>query len=134
MKLYRGLKTKEYIDRGVDIERQFKAGWVKILEYREAGDLSYPEDLNDTIVQLFKLQPLTRQYFTDNKLAAASYAKKEKGILLELTLPINDILRYFIIEFQNYSKRKESFEISYIVRGIGVSRNFKKGKLGLVKT
>jgi len=115
MKLYRGIKSSEYIEHSEAIEKTFKDGWKEILKRRETGDFAYPEDLNDTIVELFKKQPFLRQYFTDNKVVANQYVKDESGLIIEVDVPIEDILNNFIIEFQNYSKRKEKFEVTYLV-------------------
>lgn len=125
IKLYRGLKTDNFIHRGEQIEESFNNGWRKLLEYRSQGDLSYPEELNDLVIEMNKLQQYTRQYFTDRLELAENYAKTEKGILISITVPIEDILNLFIIEFQNYSKRKDQFDVVYIAKG---SDLFKKQK------
>lgn len=117
MKLYRGITSKEYLEHTEEIENRFKDGWRRILEYREGGDLSYPEELNDVIIELYKTQSLTRQYFTDNKAITEQYIKTEGGLVIEIDVPIDEILSHFVIEFQNYSKRRDRFEVTYLVHG-----------------
>jgi hypothetical protein len=129
MKLYRGIKAKEFKEGSKAIQEAVRSGWNKILKLRTAGNLKYPQHLDNLISELFKLQPLTRQYFTDNKKIAAAYAKKERGVLLEINLPVKAVLDYFTIEFQNYNKRKSSFEIVYMIKGSDLSKNAKKWKL-----
>jgi hypothetical protein len=129
MKLYRGIKTMEFTEGSKAIQEAVQSGWSKILKLRSAGNLKYPKQLDSLISELFKLQPLTRQYFTDNKKIAAAYAKKEHGVLIEIDLSIKDILAHFTIEFQNYSKRKSQFEIVYMIKGSDLSKNARKWKL-----
>ena len=117
MKLYRGITSKEYLEHTEEIENRFKDGWRQILEYRNRGNLSYPEELNDVVIELYKTQSLTRQYFTDNKAITEQYIKTEGGLVIEIDVPINEILNHFVIEFQNYSKRRDRFEVTYLVHG-----------------
>lgn len=129
MKLYRGIASPEYLEHTEEVEGQFKDGWKKILEYREKGDLSYPEELNDTVIELYKTQSLTRQYFTDNKAITEQYG----GVVIEIDVPVEDILNHFIIEFQNYSKRRDQFEVTYLVHGKVLLENKEKWKLQISK-
>ena len=124
--LYRGLKTDNFIHRGKEIEKEFSEGWRELLRYRAGGDLSYPEELNEVVIRMNKLQSYTRQYFTDRRDLAESYAKREKGVLVSIEVPINDILEDFVIEFQNYSKRKDKFDVVYVIKGSDLYRNRKK--------
>jgi hypothetical protein len=133
MKLYRGIISKEYIEHNDQTENHFKYGWRKILEYREKGDLSYPEELNDIVIYLYKIQSLTRQYFTDNKRITEKYIKSEGGLIIEIDVPIEDILNYFIIEFQNYSKRRDQFEVTYLVHSKNLLENKSKWKMQILK-
>ena len=128
MKLYRGTKEK-YKPFSKEIEKEINSGWKKILEKREVGDLKFPEELNTTITSLSRLQKLHRQYFTDNKKIAESYAKENNGSLVEIELPKEEIVKNFIIEFQNYSKRKESFEIVYLIESKNILKNKEKWNL-----
>jgi hypothetical protein len=129
MKLYRGLKSSHFVERNKEVEQKFNEGWRQVLSLREQGDLSYPEHLNKVIIELFRLQGYTRQYFTDDRSIALAYAKAEHGVLVEIDVSVDDILEHFIIEFQNYSKRRQSFEVTYIVRGADLAKYTKRWKL-----
>jgi len=131
MKLYRGLQSKEYVEHTKEFESKFRLDWEYILQRREVGDFSYPEDLNSLIVGLYKSQPLTRQYFTDDKIIAERYLK-EGGVMIELDVPISDILDNFIIEFQNYSKRREKFEVTYLTHSKVILENKDKWDLKVI--
>jgi hypothetical protein len=133
MKLYRGITSKEYLEHTEEIESCFNDGWRKILEYRDKGDLSYPEELNDVVIELYKTQSLTRQYFTDNKAITEQYIKSEGGVIIEIDVPVEDILNHFIIEFQNYSKRRDRFEVTYLVHGKILLENKDSWKLQVSK-
>lgn len=133
MKLYRGITSEEYLEHTEEIENRFKDGWRKILEYRDKGDLSYPEELNDVVIQLYKTQSLTRQYFTDNKNITEQYIRSEGGLIIEIDVPIEDILNNFVIEFQNYSKRRDRFEVTYLIHGKVLLDNKDRWKLQVSK-
>lgn len=115
MKLYRGIKTNSFRLRTPEEERGFQEKWRKILELREKGKFEYPEHFNKEVIELHDQARLSYQHFTDNREIAERYAKNEEGILIEITVPIAEVLEYFTLEFQNYSKRKEQFEITYTV-------------------
>ena len=134
MKLYRGITSEEYLEHAAEVEGRFKNGWRKILEYRDKGDLSYPEELNDVVIELYKIQPLTRQYFTDNKAITEKYIKSEGGLVVEIDVPIEDILNNFIVEFQNYPKRRDRFEVTYLVHGKVLFDNKDRWKMQVVKS
>lgn len=129
MKLYRGITSEEYLEHTEEIENRFKDGWRKILEYRDKGDFSYPEELNTIVIELYKTQPLTRQYFTDNKVITEQYIKSEGGLVIEIDVPIEDILNHFIVELQNYSKRRAQFEVTYLVHGKTLLENKNSWKM-----
>lgn len=133
MKLYRGITSPEYLEHTEEVESRFKDGWRKILEYREKGDLSYPEELNDIVIELYKTQSLTRQYFTDNKAITEKYIKSDGGLIVEIDVPVEDILNYFVIEFQNYSKRRDQFEVTYLVHGKVLLENKERWKMQISK-
>ena len=132
MKLYRGITSKEYIEHTEEIENQFKSGWKKILDYRK-DNLSYPEGLNDVIIELSKLESLTRHYFTDNKEITEQYIKSSGGVLIEIDVPVEDILNHFIVEFQNYTKRRTRFEVTYLVHSKTLLENKDKWKMKVSK-
>src|SRR3989344_2771217 len=133
MKLYRGLKRIEYGELDNKTINKNNESWKKILEIRKTGNLIYPSDLDALVKELFRTQCLTRQYFTDNKKVAKRYAKNEGGQLIEIDVPINDLLKYFILEFQNYSKRKKSFEITYLITGKNLIKKSKDWNLKIKK-
>lgn len=133
MKLYRGITSKEYLEHTEETENRFRDGWRKILEYREAGDLSYPEELNDVVLELYKTQFLTRQCFTDNKAITEKYIRSEGGLIIEIDVPIGDILDYFVVEFQNYSKRRDQFEVTYLVHGAVLLENKNRWKMQITR-
>lgn len=64
---------------------------------------------------------------------AEGYAKKVGGLLIELNIPIKDILNYFDLEFQNFSRRKKKFELVYRVKGSLLLKNSKKWGLKVGK-
>jgi len=133
MKLYRGIKSSEY--KGFDsvIEKDFKSNLRKILERRKLDFVSYPEELDEVILKLKEVMRLVYQNFTDNKQIAFNYAKNEKGLLIEIDLSVEEVLKYFSIEFQNFSKRRKSFEIVYTVKGSDLEKNIKKWNLVIRK-
>lgn len=128
MKLYRGLKT-DYLPFN---SGELTSKWKKVLAVREKSK-KYPEKLNSTILELKKLERGQRQFFTDNKEIATRYAKQEKGTLLTIDVPINEIIKNFHIEFQNYAKRRKRFELVYAVEGSTLDKNSKKWKLKVTK-
>ncbi len=132
MKLYRGLKSSEYKEFNSKILTNLSRAWNKIIKIREKSH-KYPGKLNSIINNLFNHERLIFQNFTDNKKIAESYTRREKGILLEINVPIKDIIKYFKIEFQNYTKRRKLFELIYVVKGIDLSKNSKKWKLKIKK-
>ncbi|MEN9604381.1 MAG: hypothetical protein RJB39_66 [Candidatus Parcubacteria bacterium] len=132
MKLYRGITSKDYIEHSEEFNDRFKDGWRKILNHR-GKDLAYPEKLNDIIIDLHKIQSLTRQYFTDNKKITQQYIKGQGGVIIEIDVPVEDILDNFIIEFQNYSTRKDRFEITYLITSKDLLKNKDKWKMRVIK-
>lgn len=134
MKLYRGISSKEFIEHAGELDQRMHDGWRKILTMRESGIFSYPEELNDTIIELSKLQVYARQYFTDMKDIAERYAQSEGGSVIEIDVPLDDIEKYFLLEFQNYAKRREQFEIVYQVRGDVLFEYKDEWKLKVLKT
>lgn len=95
----------------------------------ESGDFTYPDPLNDDILAASKLTRLQRQHFTDNREIAASYAKANDGLLVEIDVPISEILSHFTIEFQKFAQRKRSFEVVYVIDAAKLSSLSKKWKL-----
>ncbi len=103
--------------------------WKNVLQKRVKGDFSYPLELDAEICSLEKLGRLSYQHFSDDRRMAAAYAKQKKGVVIEIDIPLTDIKKYCIVEFQNFSKRKKSFEIVYIVKGSDLCRHAKKWKM-----
>ena len=129
MKLYRGIKSSEYAHFTPEDAKRLKTTWGVILENRAAGDFSYPEDLNLEILDAEDLVRVQRQHFTDVKDIASAYAKKNGGVLIELEVPLEDILKYFTIEFQKFAQRKKNFEIVYVIDASILFRLAKRWKL-----
>lgn len=115
MKLYRGIISPTYSPFTPADAKSLKVTWQAILENREQGVFSYPDDLNGEILDAQDLVRLQRQHFTDDKEIAEGYAKLNGGILIEINVPIAEILKYFTIEFQKFAQRKKSFEIVYVI-------------------
>ncbi len=132
MKLYRGIK-EDFIFLDEKAQEQNKQIWKKILELRSKGDFSYPQETNSEILTLRKQERLALQNFTDNKKIAERYARQEKGFIVEIDVPKKEILSLFRIEFQNFSKRKEKFELVYVVSGENLHKFAKKWKLKIRK-
>ena len=107
MKLYRGIKAKEFSHFTPDVAKRLNGTWKAILQKRGSGDLSYPDSLNDDILAASKLVRLQRQHFTDNKEIAASYATANQGLLVEIDVPVADITKHFTLEFQKFAQRKK---------------------------
>lgn len=72
---------------------------------------------------------LSDQYFTDRKEIAQGYAKNENGVLIEINPQIEEILKYFKVEFQDFGKRKDDFQLVYRVKGKDLCEN--KDRWGL---
>lgn len=135
MKLYRGLSAKEFGLASEKMLLENKKVWKSILVNREQGNFRYPNNLDQPIALLQKNLRLEYQHFTDSKLIAEGYARKVDGILIELNVSIEDILRYFDLELQNFARRKKKFEIVYRVKGSVLSKKREKWhlKIGRMK-
>lgn len=133
MKLYRGLRSAEYLELDSMQIREYQRDWQKILVQREAGNLSYDVGIDPLAKRLKHTIPLTRQYFTDNEAIARQYTESVSGILIQIDVPIADILQYFSLEFQNYSKRKERFEIVYLVDSFTMGKKKTTWNLKVIK-
>jgi hypothetical protein len=129
MKLYRGTKAKEFSHFTPDVAAELRNTWDSILTERARGDFGYPDEFNDEILEASRLVRLQRQYFTDDKNIASSYAKENDGTLIEIDLSVADILDHFTIEFQNFAQRKKNFEIVYMVDSSKLYSHAKKWKL-----
>jgi hypothetical protein len=93
------------------------------------GNFKYPQQLDRSINALHKNLRLEYQYFTDSKVIAESYARKVGGLLVELSVPLNEVLKHFDIEFQNFGRRKKQFEIVYCVKGSTLAKYGKRWRL-----
>ena len=133
MKLYRGLKGSVYREFDSHVKKRLHTAWSKVLKIREMGGLNYPETLNNEILELSRIQNLAKQDFTDNKDIALEYIKDDGGVLVEIDVNPKDILKYFIIEFQNFSKRRDLFELVYTINSKDLQRNSKKWNLKVNK-
>jgi hypothetical protein len=115
IKLYRGLKAKDFSHFTPEMFETLSSTWKKILRRRAAGNFAFPEKLNRDVVACADLLRLRRQNFTDNREIARRYARENRGILVTIEVPIKDILVHFIPEFQNFAKRHKHFELVYVV-------------------
>ena len=117
IKLYRGIASEVLNLHTRSFLYKQKAFLHGLLALRASGKREYP-DLFDQQIQAFeKVLRTERQNFTDDREIALSYAKKNKGILIEVVVPIHEVVKHFRIEFQNYEKRKKKFELVYVVDG-----------------
>lgn len=129
MKLYRGIKSQDFSMFTPEDSKRLKSTWKAILQSREAGDFSYPEDLNLEILDAADLVRLQRQHFSDNREIARTYAKENGGMLIEIDVPLSEILKNFTIEFQKFAQRKKNFEIVYVIDAEKLFPMAKKWKL-----
>jgi len=129
LKLYRGLKAREFSAFTPQIAKELSVTWKNILEIRAKGEFAYPTAINEKILKASRLLRLQRQHFTDQKKIALAYAKANGGTLVEIDVPVAQLLRNFTIEFQNFSQRKKAFEIIYVVDAAKLVKNAKRWKL-----
>ncbi len=116
IKLYRGLKTDSLTIVDQDMASRHAVLWHKILTHRQ-GSTKYPTDLDNSIAKLHEETRLYRQVFSDCRATAERYLNdSDDGVIVELEVPISELIRHFELEIQNYSKRKQHFEIVYTVR------------------
>lgn len=129
LKLYRGLSSEEFILATEDVIQQNKKVWAQILDRRIRDTVSYPKELDRSIANLHKNVRLEYQYFTDARAIAEGYARKVGGLLVELSVPLPDVLKHFDIEFQNFGRRKKRFELVYRIKGSVLAAHRKRWKL-----
>lgn len=132
MKLYRGMKSKDLILRTPEEEKEYLKKWRKVLTRRMKGNYTYPDDLNEDIVNLYKESRFSYQYFTDRRAIAEQYVNQQRGSLVEIDVSLKDILKYFTLEFQNYSSRKKQFEIVYMVSSNILAEKQERWKLKII--
>jgi hypothetical protein len=133
LKLYRGLSSDEFNLATDDVFKENKKAWASILARRVRRDFEYPQELNRSITALHKNLRLEYQYFTDAKPIAEGYAKKVGGLLVEVSVPVEEVLEFFDIEFQNFGRRKKQFEIVYCIKGSILAKYGKRWKLKTVR-
>jgi len=129
IKLYRGLDAAEFKAVTGKSRASNRRVWQAIVSMRATGDFSYPANLDKDINQLHRNLRLERQFFTDNKLIAKAYASKVSGLLVEVTVPVQDVIKHFDVEFQNFGRRRKQFEIVYCVKGALLSKRAKVWKM-----
>lgn len=129
LKLYRGIKSNEFSHFSPAVSGKLRKAWARILRSRLDGDFRYPDQLNSEILSASRLVRLQRQHFTDNKEIALNYARQNAGLLVEIQVPLSDLLDKFTIEFQNFSMRKKQFEIVYVVDSSVLFKSATKWKL-----
>ncbi len=117
LRLYRGLSATEFNLASTDLFKANIRTWREILELRVEGDFSYPHNLDHEIKALQKHLRLEYQHFTDSKIIAEGYAKKVGGLLVEIKVPLEKVIKHFDIEFQNFGRRRKQFEVVYGVKG-----------------
>jgi len=129
IKLYRGMASDvlNLHDRSHFNKQKKFLHWI--LALRSSGKMQYPDFLDEQVQAFEKLLRTERQHFTDDREIARSYAKKNKGILIEVVVPIHEVVKHFRIEFQNYGKRKKKFELVYVVDGSLLKKNSSRWKL-----
>lgn len=133
LKLYRGLSAEDFSLISEEVLKENKAVWKSLLENRLLGIFDYPLELDKPIRNLQKNLRLERQYFTDSREIAEGYAKKVGGILVEISVPLKDVLRHFELEFQNFAQRKTKLEVVYCIRGKVLAESKEKWKLKVKK-
>ncbi len=131
MKLYRGLKSAEFTMFDMNLQAELEEAWRAVIVERSRGNFAYPEKLNDRLIWVEKTRRLVYQNFTDDREIAESYARKEKGALIELDVPREDVLSFFTIEFQNFTQRRKKFELVYVVKGSDLSAHADRWKFKL---
>lgn len=129
LKLYRGISSAEFNFATEEVIKLNKETWSSILALRVKGNFKFPENLASPIRELHKNLRLEYQYFTDLKVVAEGYARKVGGLLMEISVPVEDVLKYFDTEFQNFSQRKKQFEIVYRVQGSILAQQKTKWRL-----
>lgn len=129
LKLYRGLSSSEFNIATDKVLKRNKDSWALILKERAEGNFNFPMHLSQAITTLHKDLRLEYQYFTDSKPVAEAYARKVNGLLVELSVPVKDLLDFFDIEFQNFGRRKKQFEIVYRVKGSTLAKNGKRWRM-----
>lgn len=117
LKLYRGISANEFQYASDKLFAENRQIWHSLLQRRAAGKFDYPLEMDKAVTTLHTKLRFEHQYFTDSKSIAEGYAKKVSGILVEIQVSVEDIVKNFDIEFQNFSKRKRQFEIVYGVKG-----------------
>lgn len=133
LKLYRGVSASEFNLVSEKLLRKNRDVWRLILSSRAKGNFKFPSDLSKEIIELHSNLRLEKQYFTDSKAIAQSYARKVGGLLIELSVPTSEILKHFSLEFQNFGLRKKNFEIVYCVPGKILNRHRERWKLKVKK-
>ena len=129
MKLFRGINADEFSHFSPEVADGLLSTWAKILKRRDRGDFKYPAAINSEILEASKVIRLQRQHFTDNEIIAREYARKNSGLLVELDVPVNDVLKHFTLEFQNFGHRKKNFEVVYVVEASNLFAHAKKWKM-----
>jgi len=129
LKLYRGLVSTDFELLSEKKFQESRVVWRRILAKRAAGDFGYPQDMEAEIKKLAHIGRLEKQFFTDNKKIARAYAKAAKGQLVEISVSLTDLVKYFRLEFQNFGTRKKNFEIVYVVDAARLAKNRKKWRL-----
>ena len=132
LRLYRGIKADDFVFDGPAAAKRHDSLWREILEHRQESG-RYPSHLNAEIIRLHGETRLRHQAFSDQRETAERYLSRQGGLLVELEVPLDDILRYFELEIQNYAKRKRSFEIVYTVRSSVLARHAETWRCRIIR-
>lgn len=127
--LYRGISADQFTSATRKVFAKNKKVWKLILERRLNNDLAYPQSLDREIIELHQNIRLEFQHFTDSKSIAEGYARKVRGLLIEIKVPLKDVISQFELEFQNFGKRKKQFEVVYRVKGSVLAKRAKAWRL-----
>jgi hypothetical protein len=133
LKLYRGISAEDFNLATDEVLKNNRRVWRQILQHRLNGNFDFLADLDESINSLHKSIRLEYQYFTDSKVIAQGYARKVGGNLAEISVPLNDVLKYFDIEFQNFGARKKKFEIVFRVKGSILAKKIKAWKMKVAR-
>lgn len=133
IKLYRGLKSKDFVDFSENDITEYYKDFDEILQRRAEQDFSYPKHLDSTIRSLKKREKFLFQQFSDNGEIATTYESGD-GCLVTLRVPLADIEKYFIVNFQNFPRRREKFELVYLVKMADLVEHQKEWGLKVIRT
>lgn len=134
IKLYRGLASDQFQLANRELRKKQNEAWRKILTFRFEKPSEYPAELDSVIRELHGSLRLGRQLFTDSREVAERYAKSVSVVLVEIQVPLDEVIDRFEIEFQNFARRKQPFELVYRASGEVLRKNLKKWKFKISRS